>query len=320
MHSPHDNEAAAGQRSASGASVIDWQSIEAFDPRRITRFNHSLGDEPLLRLDSLRELAKRLNSKGQVKFKSPNAGPSTKDPFITADSHSKGWSLDEAFDRMDDPGSWLAIYQMSEDAIYAELCAGLLEEIRSHVGRTDPGMYGPDLAVFCSSPPAFTPYHIDQHPVFFFQVRGKKRLNLWDPSDPEVLPPEIAEQFLCMKTEGIVKYRDAIQAKVVEIELSPGEGVYWPATTPHLTHTEGHWVTPGNGSSLSFNISYYTNQTRRRVYVSAVNELLRKHSPIRPQPYGTSALRDGVKYPLGRALLGVRRMIKGQYLRPEQKI
>jgi hypothetical protein len=179
-------------------------------------------------------------------------------------------------------------------------------------------MYGPDLAVFLSSPPAFTPYHIDQHPVFFFQVRGKKRLNLWNSLDPEVLPPHLAEEFLCWKTEGIIQYHEAVQSKVIEMELGPGDGVYWPATTPHLTHTEGHWVTPDDGFSLSFNISYYTNETRRRLCVSAFNQILRAHSLLTPQPYGGSTFRDRIKYPLGRALLGVRRMIKGRHLRPEQ--
>ncbi|HEY3667428.1 MAG TPA: cupin domain-containing protein [Polyangiaceae bacterium] len=302
------------------ASVIDWSSVGHYDPRRITRFRHNLSTEPLLDIASLRALALRLNSQGLVKFRDPDVVKSTADQFVTLDKHSKGLSLGEAFDRMEDPGSWLAIYNMAQDPTYAPFCANLLKEISDHVGSRDPGMYGADLAVFCSSPPAFTPYHIDQHPVFFFQVRGKKRLNLWDHSDPEVLAPELAEQFLCTKTEGIITYREAIQKKVIEIELSAGEGVYWPATTPHLTHTEDHWITPGDAWSLSFNISYYTAETRRRVYVAALNELMRRHSPLHPRPYGASSVVDAIKYPLGRAFLGVRRLLKGGYLRPEQNI
>jgi hypothetical protein len=301
------------------ATLIDWSSISKLRSREITRFRHNLGSEPLLKLDSLRDLSKRLAPKGQVKFK-PTDGGSVGDAFMTADSHRLGWTIDEVFHRMGEAANWLAIYQMNRDPQYATFCDQLMAEIRDHVGDDDPGMYGPDLAVFLSSPPAFTPYHIDQHPVFFFQLRGKKRLNLWNHRDPDVLPPELAEEFLCAKTEGRIKYRDAIQPKVIEIELSAGEGVYWPATTPHLTHTEKHWVTPDDTFSLSFNISYYTNETRRRVCVSAVNEMLRKHSPVRPHPYDGSSVRDRIKYPLGRAYLGLRRLITGRYLRPEQEI
>lgn len=315
MQSPtvESRSAKATERTA----VIDWSSIPSFDPTRITRFRHSLDREPLLDMTSLRALAKRLQKKNQVKFK-PGKGGKTSDLFLTADSHAEGYDIDQVFDRISAPETWLAIYQMNLDPTYAEFCKKLLAEIDSRVGVRDPGMYGPDLAIFLSSPPAFTPYHIDQHPVFFFQVRGKKRLNLWDSYDHDVLPPELAEQFLCWKTEGIIKYRDAIQAKAFDIELGPGDGVYWPATTPHLTHTESHWIKPDDGFSLSFNISYYTNETKRRLCVSALNQLLRSHSPLKPRPYGDSPLRDKIKYPLGRAFLEVRRILEGKPLRPEQ--
>ena len=309
---PEPSTGASGLRSA-----IDWASIRDFQPAKITRFRHNLDREPLLDVSSLRGAAKRLHPKGHVKFKPAKVGD-VKDLFLTEDSHAAGYSIDQVFDRIEEPASWLAIYQLNEDPTYASLCRRLLAEIDEHLGAEDPGMYGPDLAIFLSSPPAFTPYHIDQHPVFFFQVRGKKRLNLWDSHDPEVLPPQLAEQFLCWKTEGIIKYRDEIQKKVIELELGPGDGVYWPATTPHLTHTESHWVTPGDGFSLSFNISYYTDATRRRLCVSALNQLLRKVPAARPHPYGESALRDRLKFPLGRAYLELRRLLKRGYLRPEQ--
>jgi hypothetical protein len=303
--------------SASLRTAIDWKSIRDFHPTKITRFRHNLDREPLLDVASLRGVAKRLHPEGHVKFKPAKQG-GVKDLFLTEDSHAAGLSIDQVFDRIDDPASWLAIYQLNLDPTYAGLCKRLLAEIDEHLGAEDPGMYGPDLAIFLSSPPAFTPYHIDQHPVFFFQVRGKKRLNLWDSHDADVLPPHLAEQFLCWKTEGIIKYRDGLEKKVIELELGPGDGVYWPATTPHLTHTESHWVTPGDGFSLSFNISYYTDATRRRLCVSALNQLLRKVPATKPHPFGESVLRDRMKYPLGRAFLGVRRLLKGGPLRPEQ--
>jgi hypothetical protein len=47
---------------------------------------------------------------------------------------------------------------------------------------------------------------------------------------------------------------------------------------------------------------------------------MRRHSPLHPRPYGASSVVDAIKYPLGRAFLGVRRLLKGGYLRPEQNI
>jgi hypothetical protein len=316
MQIPHTR---TPSRESTGSAFIDWPSVGEFDPTRIIRFRHNLHEEPSLDMSSLRELAKRLYGKGHVKFKGANPG-NVHDLFLTENAHAAGYSIDEAFDRIADPASWLAIYQLTEDKTYADFCRRLLAEIQRHVGVHDPGMYGPDLAIFLSSPPAFTPYHIDQHPVFFFQIAGRKRLNLWDSSDGEVLPPPLAEEFLCEKTEGIIKYRESIQSKAIDIELAPGDGVYWPATTPHLTHTESHWVSAEEAFSLSFNISYYTESTRRRVCISALNQLLRRHTPLSVDPYGRSPMKDRVKFPLGRAYLALRHAIKGRYLRPEQEL
>jgi len=295
---------------------ITWADIQSFDPEQITPFHHDLASEPLLSLASLRPLANRMYERKEVKFKPPEPT----ELFSTRDTHSKGWSIDEAFDRLEQPGSWLAIYHMASDPLYADFCKDLLQELNRHIGRSDPGLHSPDLAIFLSSPPTETPYHIDQHPVFFFQLKGRKLMDLWDSHDPEVVPPAAAEEFLCFQRQGVVRYNEALHSKVVEIELSPGEGVYWPATTPHYVRTQSYWATPGDGISLSFNISYYTAATRKRLCVSAVNRLLRKRSTLHPLPYGKSPLRDNVKYPLGRAYLLARRLITHEYLSKEQKL
>ncbi|MFT3713765.1 MAG: hypothetical protein QM817_39400 [Archangium sp.] len=96
--------------------------------------------------------------------------------------------------------------------------------------------------------------------------------------------------------------------------------MYWPATTPHLTHTEGHWVKPDDGYSLSFNISYYTEATRRHLWGAAVNQLLRNKARLHPRPFRDEGLRDAVKARLGKRYLQLRRLVTGRALRPEQDL
>src|SRR5579864_18839 len=91
----------------SHATFLDWSGIDKLEARQITRFRHNLGSEPLLKMDSLRALSKRLAPKGQVKFK-PKAGGSIDEPFVTADSHRQGWTIDDVFSRIGEPASWLA--------------------------------------------------------------------------------------------------------------------------------------------------------------------------------------------------------------------
>lgn len=302
------------------AAQIDWTSLgTGFDPRRITRFTHRLHEHPLLQASALHQLARRVEPLNLVKFKSPSV-KSTSDLFLTEDRPAPGSSLDQIFEHLDAPATWLAIYELTRDPAYRPLCDELLADIAAHLGPVEQGLYGADLAIFLSAPPAFTPYHIDQHPVFFFQLRGKKRLSLWDASDASVLPPELAEDFLCNKTEGRVRWRDELAAKAIDVELSAGQGVYWPATTPHLTRTEGHWATKDDGYSLSFNISYYTEATKRRLYGAALNQLLRNRAKVSPRPFRDEGLRDAVKARLGKRYLQLRRLITGRPLRPEQGI
>ncbi|MFT3713764.1 MAG: hypothetical protein QM817_39395 [Archangium sp.] len=202
---------------------ISWDSMERqFDPRRITRFTHRLHEQPLLQSEALHQLAKRVEQQNLVKFKSPSV-KSTSDLFLTEDRPAAGVTLDDVFGNLSARATWLAIYELTRDPAYVPLCSELLKEIESKVGEKDPGMYGADLAIFLSAPPAFTPYHIDQHPVFFFQLRGTKRICLWDCTDTSVLPPELAEDFLCNKTEGRIRWHDEFKAKAIDFELKAGE-------------------------------------------------------------------------------------------------
>jgi hypothetical protein len=301
---------------SSSGGRIDWNSIGRFSPTEILPLRHHLADEPLLSMESLRKLANRMYARKEVRFKPPEPT----DLFISNDQHSDGWSIDEVFDRLEQPGSWMAIYHLTSDPEYADLCRSLLAEIDRHIGSIDPGLHGADLAIFLSSGPTETPYHIDQHPVFFFQLKGRKLMNLWDSRDPEVVPPQLAEEFLCERREGLFRYQEAFQSKVMEFELAPGDGLYWPATTPHYVRTQSYWAKPGDGVSLSFNISYYTKATRRRFCISTLNRILKQRTSIRPIPFGVSPLRDSLKYPFGRAYLLAHRLLKGQYLHPDQKL
>jgi hypothetical protein len=67
-------------------------------------------------------------------------------------------------------------------------------------------------------------------------------------------------------------------------------------------------VKPGDAVSISAAITFYTSVTRKRANIHAANRVLRKLG-FNPTFPGTSAF-DGVKYPLGRAIVKTKRMLK----------
>ena len=138
--------------SPSPTTFVDWSSIGQFNPKQITRFRHRLGEEQMLELESLRKLAKRVEPRGLVKFK-PGPGGDIRDRFLVTESHSKGYTMDDVFDRLSDPGMWLAIYHMTEDEQYRPFCARLEQELASHVEPTDPEFTALIWPFSCPRPP-----------------------------------------------------------------------------------------------------------------------------------------------------------------------
>ena len=107
-----------------------------------------------------------------------------------------------------------------------------------------------------------------------------------------------------------MKLRDEHRDKALQFDVGPGDGVYFPSTSPHMTTCGREWTSPGDRVSVSIGINFYTDVTRRAANVHAFNQELRrlKLSPLAP---GRSALLDRVKHPLGRSVMALRRLLKG---------
>jgi hypothetical protein len=107
-----------------------------------------------------------------------------------------------------------------------------------------------------------------------------------------------------------VRLKDGFKERSHEYDVPAGEGVYFPSTSPHMTRTDGAWVRPGDGVSVSIGVNFYTRHTRRMAYVHAANMMLRK-AGLSPRYPGESALVDALKYPLGHAAVLAKRLLRG---------
>jgi hypothetical protein len=106
-----------------------------------------------------------------------------------------------------------------------------------------------------------------------------------------------------------VKLQDGFPARSHELDCGPGDGLYFPSTAPHMTRSDVSWAKPGDGVSISIGIVFYTDETKRHANIHALNQVLRRFG-ANPRPPGESGL-DGVKYPLGRAVVGLRKRLQG---------
>src|SRR5262245_56216725 len=96
-----------------------WPADDAtFHPRRVIRLKHSLTTHPLMQLPALRRLAEKFEAegKGQVKFVRP--GTTSADPLHLLTQSDRGWPVAAVFDHLEEPGSWVSLYNVQTDPDY----------------------------------------------------------------------------------------------------------------------------------------------------------------------------------------------------------
>ncbi len=278
---------------------IDPAAFNAHFNRKPFFIRHRFVAEALFSLPRLIELAKRL-PEASIEY---NAGdlPLSLNPALTPRT---GLSPEETLRRIEECRSWMVLKNIEQDPQYGALLHRCLDEIETHSRAIDPQMRGREGFIFISSPGSVTPYHLDPEHNFLLQVRGSKRIALFDPNDRALLSEHELEERAAEAHRNLV-FKESYQPKGTVFDLTPGYGLYFPVSAPHF-------VKNGNEVSISFSITFRTEATERRAIIRRVNRHLRRKGWT-PAPPGQSALVDAVKYYGFRAL---RRA--GYYLRRSQ--
>ncbi|MFO0967125.1 MAG: cupin-like domain-containing protein [Gemmataceae bacterium] len=227
-----------------------------------------------------------------------NAGrlPITCDPKLTPRT---GLSIEETVRRIAECKSWMVLKYVEHDPDYRALLGRCLDEVKVHSESLRPGMELPQAFIFLTSPGSITPYHMDPEHNFLLQIRGTKKIHLFDPRDPSILSQEELERFYRGAHRNMV-FRDENRTKAWVYDLEPGFGLHFPVTAPH-------WVENGSEVSISFSITFRTPDLERRSILHSVNGYLRERG-FRPAPVGRHPWRDRVKCGLFRAVRKVRRL------------
>lgn len=302
---PAQSEDPAAQDGRPGISVPNSAN---FTTSRVQAIRHDFHRHPLLQLPELAKLAKVLHATKQCRFISPGIAQDA--PFEHGDSDPAGRAIDEVFARMEEPGSWVALYNVESYPPYRALLEEITAGVRALVEREEPGMFNVGGFIFVSAPPSVTPFHIDRENNFWLQIRGRKVMNVWEPTDTLAVSEIDRENFVVNASLDKVRLKDGCKARSHEFDVGPGDGVYFPSTSPHMTRSDTSWVRPGDGVSISIGVVFYTDVTRRAARLHILNRILRRLG-LTPSVPGARPWIDAAKYPLACALVWYKKLFRG---------
>lgn len=299
----------AGKASIHTTGLRVWvDDAASFSTHRVQTIQHDFHLHPLMQLPELAKLAKELAVTGQCRFIKPDTEQGS--PFNHESEDPEGRAIEEVFRRIDEPGSWVALYNVQSHPAYRGFLAEVTASVRSLVDPQQPGMFLVDGFIFISAPPSVTPFHIDRENNFWLQMKGRKTMNVWDHTDRQVVSAGAVDGFVVHGDLEKVRLQDGMRARSHEFDVGPGDGVYFPSTSPHMTRSDAGWVRPGDGVSISVGVVFCTRHTRRSANIHVFNQFLRGRG-LSPREPGLSVWLDRLKYPCARALVWARKTFRG---------
>lgn len=147
--------------------------------------------------------------------------------------------------------------------------------------------------IFVSSPAAVTPFHLDPEQNFLLQIRGTKKLRVFDATPGAVISEGTLERFFSGAHRNLV-YDERHEVHGETFTLCPGDALHVPVASPH-------WVRNGEELSVSLSVTFRTERSRRFGHAHAINAKLRAVGLV-PQRVGSAAWRDRLKSAAFRAL------------------
>ena len=293
-----------------GITVADPSS---FTTLRVGRIQHNYGEHPMMQLPALAELAREMMPTGGCRFIRP--GTTQGSEFWHDPTSPDGRTIEQVFQDIEQPGSWVALYNVEKVPRYRQFLTEIIDSVRAYIERDQRRIFLITGFIFISAPPSVTPFHIDRENNFWLQVHGRKVINVWDHTDRSIVPARDVEDFIVNRSLRNVRLKDGFTERGMEFDVGPGDGVYFPSTTPHMTRSDRGWVKPGDGFSLSIGVNFYTELTRRHARAHQANKLLRRLG-LTPSDPGTSTWRDSLKSPIGRAFGAARYLLRREKAPP----
>lgn len=261
-----------------------------FDTESLTRnfakapfaVKHNLAEHPLLDLDRIADLAESLSS-SQVESNRGDVPEVLPGGVVEKTDLSPG----EIVRGIEDNGHWIVLKRIESDPEYSQLLEDSLAEVIPHVAHQEGGANRKEAFLFMSAPNSTTPSHIDPEHNLLLQVRGTKNMIVGQFPDPQSEQKEIERYY-----GGGHRNLSSMPDDATTFAMRPGDGVYVPPHAPHM-------VKNGPALSISFSITFYTDEVERLGDLHSINARLRKVG-LSPQQPGARPGSDRFKASLWR--------------------
>ncbi|MGV8996090.1 MAG: transcriptional regulator [Parvibaculaceae bacterium] len=259
--------------------TVEAGSVGGEMPAKTFRLKHTLSDHPLFKLDRLARLAASLPVE-QVEFNGP-VQPN-QDPKLTPQN---GLSAEETVRRIEDCQSWMVIKNCETDPEYKALLDACLDQVGVQTKGVMGGAKKRQAFIFVTSPNNVTPLHMDPEYNFLLQLRGTKRMSLFNHKNRDIVSEEQLELYPGKHRN--LAYREDFEQVGTQQNLAAGDSIFVPLFDPH-------WVQNGPEVSVSFSITWHTDHSLRMVKLSYVNAGLRRLGMPQASA-GTHPAIDGIK-------------------------
>jgi hypothetical protein len=216
-----------------------------FDHRPF-QFRHTLDSMDIFQMPALLKLAERCMRKRQHKSHYETGKPEVNGYF---GSKPADMTLIQALERIGEGGNWIILKRIHEEPEYRAALELFISELSVLSGTDLRRRYrDPILTIFITSPNRITPYHLDGEANFLAQVQGSKSVFLYNAHDPRILTTEEMESYWTGHLLAPI-WHDELSEGHWRYDISPGFGVFNPATFPH-------WVKNSNNVSVSVSINF----------------------------------------------------------------
>ena len=252
-----------------GAVLIDQPQFSQKVDRQPYAISHDLINHPLLQLDSLMELSRRLSAhQRQYIFAKQNFGSHRDASHYNHALDADDFSTEEMIRDIEDQSSVIVLRNVESDPAYGNLVEDCLDDLQSQIEPWTGPISGRESFIYISPPRSYTPYHYDPEQNFFLQIRGGKEMAIYDANDREILPESALEDYYGLG-QKITKLEGELFHRYQLFTMQPGDGVYVPVTAPH-------WVRTVDEVSISVSIKFRTPSSIHRDRVYRVNRFMRK--------------------------------------------
>jgi len=190
---------------------------------------HGVADHPLLKLEALADLARRIRPES-IEF---NAAVDLPLGISNADTPHTGLDIHQTIDRIEECGSWVLLKTIDQDPAYNALMRDILGEIEPVVLPKTGEMLRLEGFIFISSPHAVTSLHFDPEYNILFQARGSKTMTLFPTADPQIIGDRFFEAYFAGGPRNLPWFPER-EKDGHAIRIVPGEAIYVPILAPHL--------------------------------------------------------------------------------------